>query len=544
MLSLFKKKTVIWLLLILVFGLSLRVYKLSELPLYGDELTMVYDSYSLLKTGKDQLGNAWPINFSMGEGRPAGYVYTSIPLVALFGTGAWGVRALSVLSGLGIMVVVYLVGKQLFSEKVGLMASFIISVSPWEMSLSRGGFEAHFALFLSLLGVCLFLSSRRQPSNLIWAVVAWGLTVHTYPTYRIILPMFLPVVLYFVGSSQKLVKLYGKKRLLLALFIFLFFTTTSFQQTFSSSSIDRVKRIGVFSDRELTEKLVQKINYERSIDSLGKVTVFFHNKPVERFKVLISNYFQIFSPQFLFLTGDGNPRHNMSEMGEFYWVEAFLMVVGLVFLVVKRERKKLILLSVWILVAPLASAITGGPHALRSAFLLPPLILLSATGVVEGLSLLPKRRLIILGLMTLWFFQFTLYLERVYFLAPQKHGRFWSEMAKTVSLVTMEQKEKYDLILLSDKIDNIEYAYQVYARLDPVGVISQNQKPIEMRGVKELKQFGNVLIGQFPDTEIFIKSLSGNILYIGDIAEKNRFSQFQILEAGDKTGGIVFCQKN
>ena len=137
----------------------------------------------------------------------------------------------------------------------------------------------------------------------------------------------------------------------------------------------------------------------------------------------------------------------MSEMGEFYWVEAFLMVVGLVFLVVKRERKKLILLSVWILVAPLASAITGGPHALRSAFLLPPLILLSATGVVEGLSLLPKRRLIILGLMTLWFFQFTLYLERVYFLAPQKHGRFWSEMAKTVSLVTMEQKEKYDLIL-------------------------------------------------------------------------------------------------
>jgi len=356
--------------------------------------------------------------------------------------------------------------------------------------------------------------------------------------------MFLPVVLYFVGSSQKLVKLYGKKRLLLALFIFLFFTTTSFQQTFSSSSIDRVKRIGVFSDRELTEKLVQKINYERSIDSLGKVTVFFHNKPVERFKVLISNYFQIFSPQFLFLTGDGNPRHNMSEMGEFYWVEAFLMVVGLVFLVVKRERKKLILLSVWILVAPLASAITGGPHALRSAFLLPPLILLSATGVVEGLSLLPKRRLIILGLMTLWFFQFTLYLERVYFLAPQKHGRFWSEMAKTVSLVTMEQKEKYDLILLSDKIDNIEYAYQVYARLDPVGVISQNQKPIEMRGVKELKQFGNVLIGQFPDTEIFIKSLSGNILYIGDIAEKNRFSQFQILEAGDKTGGIVFYQKN
>ena len=534
----------VWLLLILILGFFLRVYKLSQLPLYGDELTMVYDSYSLLKTGKDQLGNAWPINFSMGEGRPAGYVYASIPFVALFGPGVWGVRALSVLSGLGVIIAIYFVGKQLFSEKLGLVASFVASVSLWEISLSRGGFEAHLGLFLALWGVWLFLSSRRKPTNLIWAVVAWGLAVHTYPTYRVILPVFLPMMLYFVGGGQKLVRFYGKKNLVLALFLFLFFTVTSFQQTFSSSSIDRVKRIGVFSDRELTERLVQKINYERSIDSLGKLAVLFHNKPVERLEVLMSNYFQNFSSQFLFLTGDGNPRHNMSEMGEFYWVEVFLITLGLVFLVTKKKWRELVLLLAWILISPLASAITGGPHALRSAFLLPPLILLSAVGMVEGISLLPGRKFILFGIMVFWFFQFTLYLERIYFLAPQKHGRFWSEMAQTASWLTLKEKDKYDLILLSDRVDNIEYAYQVYAELDPVEVISQNQKPIEMRGVKELKQYGQVLIGQFPDTEVFIKNLSGRVLYLGDITEKNRFLQYQTLEAGDKTSGIVRFEKN
>lgn len=544
MLGWLKKKTIIWLLLILIFGLLLRVYKLTELPLYGDELTMVYDSYSLLKTGKDQLGNAWPINFSMGEGRPAGYVYASIPLVALFGPGVWGVRALSVLSGLGVIIVMYLVGKQLFSEKTGLVASFIASISMWEISLSRGGFEAHFGLFLALLGVWFFLVSRKKSSHLIWAVVAWGLAVHTYPTYRIVLPIFLPVMLYFVKSSQGLIKHYGRRHLLLAIFLFLFFTITSFQQTFSSSSIDRVRRLGVFSDRELTEKLVQKINYERSVNSLGNTMVLFHNKPIERFKVLVSNYLQNFSVQFLFLTGDGNPRHNMSEMGEFYWAEVLIMIAGLVFLITKEKWKELFLLIIWLLAAPLASAITGEPHALRSSFMLPPLILLSAVGIAGGLLLLSKHKIFTLALTFFWFFQFALYLERIYFLAPQKHGRFWSEMAKTVSFLASEQKGQYELVLLSDKIDNMEYAFQVYAQLDPREIIYQNQKPIEMSGVKELKRFGNVLIGQFPDTEVFINSLSGSVLYVGDVTEKNNFSQYQVIEAGDKTGAVIRFEKD
>ena len=78
------------LLAILILGFIIRVYKINSLPLYGDELTIVYDSYSILKTGMDQTGQFLPLTFKMGAGRPAGYVYGSIPVYSYFWTYCLG----------------------------------------------------------------------------------------------------------------------------------------------------------------------------------------------------------------------------------------------------------------------------------------------------------------------------------------------------------------------------------------------------------------------------------------------------------------------
>ncbi|KKS18270.1 MAG: hypothetical protein UU74_C0009G0001, partial [Candidatus Woesebacteria bacterium GW2011_GWA1_41_7] len=49
--------------------------------MYGDELTMVYDTYSISKTGMDATGQKLPLTFKMGAGRPGGYIYFSVPFV-------------------------------------------------------------------------------------------------------------------------------------------------------------------------------------------------------------------------------------------------------------------------------------------------------------------------------------------------------------------------------------------------------------------------------------------------------------------------------
>jgi len=192
-------KTKAILLIIILIGFILRVVNINNNPpsLYGDELTIILDANSLLHTGKDQLGNSFPLTFEMGAGRPAAYVYLSIPFVALFGPTALGVRILSVLSGIGIVFLMYLLGKEIFSKRVGVIAAAVTTVSPWDISLSRAGFEAHLALLLALLGIYCFIKAKEKSFLYPLSALSFGLTLHTYPTYKLTLPVFIPLLVWY-----------------------------------------------------------------------------------------------------------------------------------------------------------------------------------------------------------------------------------------------------------------------------------------------------------------------------------------------------------
>src|SRR3989339_617663 len=462
---------ILFLLGILLLGFTLRAYKVTQLPLYGDELTMVYDSYSLLKTGKDQTGASFPFTFKMGAGRPAGYVYFSIPFVAIFGPGAWGVRGLSVLSGLGIIILMYILGKKLFNEKVGQIASFLTSISMWDIYLSRGGFEAHFALFLAILGVTLFLYKKYIPMS-----IAWGLAIFTYPTFKLTLPLMFLTLLWFGGIKDTL-----KSKLFIAsLIILAVLGGFAINETLKGTSEERFSRLNIFSDLSLQQTIVQKVNGERNLSGLPDILKpVFYNKPFEYSRILLENYMENISANFLYLRGDRNPRHNPGEWGMLYLIELPLLFVGLYHLG-KNEKKKLVLLISWILIVPLATMLLGQTHALRNNFMIPPLILISAYAL-SNLSKILARLTVAIMLIQLVFV-----LEAVYFLAPNKFADFWSASAKEASFNAVENKNNYKNIVLSTKIDNIEYAYPVYAKIDPSLVIAQYGK--------YPKVYGNVII--------------------------------------------------
>ncbi len=497
------------LILILVLGFMLRIVDTNNNPpsLYGDELTIALDANSILHTGKDQLGNLFPLTFSMGAGRPAGYVYGSIPFVALFGPNALGVRMLSILSGMGIIFLLYLLGKRFFSPKVGLAAAFITAVSPWDISLSRGGFEAHFALFLALAGLYFFIGAKEKGIFYALSFLSFGLTFHTYPTYKISLALFLPLLLWYQGGGHK-------KYFLVGVAIFFLLGILALSQTFIGGSEDRFSEINIFSQEKLKEQIIQKINFERTITGLpDNLAPYFHNKPVEYAKILIENYLQNFSLDFLVLHGDRNPRHNMATMGEIYLAEMILIFFGILTLW-QKNRKILLFFLFWLMIAPVPTAIIDVPHALRSSFMLPPLLIISALGLHSLIN--KKKKMFVAGLFIIFLIQFAFFVQKLFFLAPNEYSRFWSYSAKKAAEVALENKEKYDFIILSDSIDNIEFAYPVYATLDPALIISQNQKRSKLRGFM-FKKFENVYIGYMPEAqaEVFLQSLEGSALYIG-----------------------------
>lgn len=526
-----------WLILIIIIAFFLRGFDIGNNPpaMYGDEVTMVYDTYSILKTGRDQYGNFLPLSFATGDGRPAGYVYFSIPFVALFGPTELGIRSLSVLSGVGVVLLMYYLGGLLVSKKIGLIASAITAVSPWGISISRGGFESNFALFLGLLGLYLFLNYQKKPWLLILAAVSFALAMHTYPTYKLTIPLFaLPVVWYVGGIKGLFTKKYFAYSAI-ALSILVLAASVILFQSFSRGSKDRFLSNYVFSQQDLYKNIVRQIDYDRNNDMLPSILpIVFHNKAIAYTVLLGESYIKNFSLDFLFLHGDKNPRHNMGTLGQLYVVEFLTVVFGFWFLLKHfREnnisRKSLFLFSIsWLSIAPIATAFLLDVHALRSSFMLPPLILVSALGFY---AIWQQNRYMKIIILVGFLIQFIFFLERMYFVSPNEFSRFWAYPAKQASLIAIQNKDKYDYIILTNRIDNVEFAYQAYGKVDPANVIAQNKQQAYLGEYRFKKLDGNIYIGALPMTtaEAFVKTLKGSVLYFDSVDETKYIDKYDLV---------------
>lgn len=543
------RKTTKFLLLIILLAAFLRFYQISENPkaMYGDGLTAVYDAYSILKTGGyDQKGNFMPLVFSLGGGRPGGYVYATVPFAAIFGPTALASRMVSVLSGIGIVLLIFLIGKQLVSENAGLMMAVLASLNPWELSLSRGPFETHFALFLTLLGFYSFLQGLKNKYWFLIFGIAFGLAPQTYSTYRLTIPLLVVLLLLW---TRKNVSGYIKKwTFLLAIIVIAASAILSVYLTISRGKEDRFDIINVFKDPTLRSTISEKVKGDRLLDSLSPtISSSIHTPQTELAGILAENYLRNLLPDFLFLHGDGQVRHNPAEMGGFFWVDILLLIIGVAYMY-KSNRKLLALLAGWILIAPVPTSLVGGAHALRSSLLLPPLLILTGTGLWRlwtDRKKLSSSSVVFSVLAVLFLIQFIYFFDRFYFVAPQKNSRAWSHPAKKAFLLAEKNRQKFDSIILSNDIDNMEFAYPAYAKLDPNLVIRQNQSPAKIGEFKFFK-YDNVYIGSLPNTRVmqFIKDLPGSVLYIGSAKEKEFLENHKIVRGFDKQEDLVLTAKD
>lgn len=543
-----KKIIIIILAAITLLGIILRVYQVTEVPMYGDELTLVEDAYSILKTGKDQTGESYPLTFSMRGGSPPGYVYFTIPRVWIFGTTELGVRAVSIASGVAFILLMYLLGAKLFSPEVGVAAAFLSAVSPWGINLSRGGFETNAALFLTVGGIVLFLYSQKRYLFWILGALCFCLAIFTYSTFKLLIPLILPILFWYLGGIKFFFSRKTLGYLIAATVVFLFSAGLLASQILSNNSERRFLSTNIFSQRDLKEVIIQKVNSERVINTLGSPSVLFHNKFVEYFNVLKDNYLNHFSLSYLFLKGDGNPRHNMTQTGEFYLAELALLLAAIVYFAKKNGySRELLMVSGWILISPLASAILGAPHALRSSFMLPPFLLVYSVGAVYLVrsSTNNRGRLLLYFVSGIFLIQFVFLVEKLYFVSPNKFANFWSYPAKKASEIAIESRANYDYVILSYSIDNIEYAYPVYAKVDPLAVIEQNTKKSDLGGVP-MKKYGNVYLGELAvkDLSKLENRLQGKILYIGayDLKDQPK-GKYETIYSLDKTPALMVFEQ-
>ena len=87
------KITLVALVLVVLLGFVLRFYKVVLDPpsLNWDEVSIGYNAYSILKTGRDEWGKFMPVHFkAYGEYKLPVQIYSSIPGIAIFGLNEFG----------------------------------------------------------------------------------------------------------------------------------------------------------------------------------------------------------------------------------------------------------------------------------------------------------------------------------------------------------------------------------------------------------------------------------------------------------------------
>lgn len=411
------KKSLIVLAVITLLGALLRFYKLGDIPvgLHRDEAILGYTAYSILKTGRDMSGSLLPLHLASFIYSPAGYSYASIPFIYIFGLTPFSTRFASALFGTLTIVVTFFLVHELLSQKksatpIALLASVVLSVSPWHINLSRTATENTIVVFFLTLGVLLYLLwiKNNQWICLLLSYISLGITLTLYQAPRAFLPLFIPL-LYI---------LYQKKwrGLLQNTALYSCFIMIPILLILSSPNLSlRLRTVSIFGTDQTKLITDEQIREDGVMHAPLLVTRVFHNKFIGYTHQFITNYFAHFSYPFLF-TDDVLPlRYKVPGATLLYLIELPLLFVGIWFLL-KNERKTAKFIIGWILFAPIGSALTFDdvPNLQRTLIVQPVLAFLIAYGIYSLMTLRRFMIPIIVALIALYSIQFASYLHAYY----------------------------------------------------------------------------------------------------------------------------------
>ena len=188
------------LILIIFLAFFLRFYKIDEIPpaLYWDEASLGYNAYSILKTARDEHGKFLPVTSfaAFGDYKPPGYIYLTVPSIAIFDLTEFAIRFPSAFFGVLTVIVTYLLARKLFeNESIAQLSAFFLAISPWHLQLSRAAFEANVALFFSLSGIYFFVKFARDHRLwLVIAVLSFLAAMYTFTGQRLFIPLILVIL--------------------------------------------------------------------------------------------------------------------------------------------------------------------------------------------------------------------------------------------------------------------------------------------------------------------------------------------------------------
>ena len=153
---------------LLIIAFFFRIIGISTRRIWYDE------AFSILFSEKGissmLLGTLTPTGTGTADIHPLGYYSILWGWIQLFERSLISVRSLSILAGLGIVILAYKIGAYLFHKKLGLLAAFFVALAPFQIHYAQEIRMYAFLGFWLLLALYAFLKGIKD-GDWRWGIV-------------------------------------------------------------------------------------------------------------------------------------------------------------------------------------------------------------------------------------------------------------------------------------------------------------------------------------------------------------------------------------
>ena len=182
-------RTVLILAAITGLGVFFRLYRLPSVPaeMTSDHAEKLLDVY-------DVLNGQRPIFFPRNTGREMVQFYLTAALIRFtpLTIGHLALKVGTALFGIVTVPLTYLLGRELYGRRVGLLAAFFLAVSHWHVAITRVGLRFPFTAAFAVPALYFLLRALKQNGRNDWlaAGLILGIGLHTYTAMRIVPVLF------------------------------------------------------------------------------------------------------------------------------------------------------------------------------------------------------------------------------------------------------------------------------------------------------------------------------------------------------------------
>lgn len=202
---------------ILLIALILRIIVAMHISPISDEMVHGTNAINIISSGVINEQNECPAWF-----------YLTDISYKLFGVNAFAGRFLSIFFGTLAVLLIYLIAKKLFNEKIALLSSFLLAISAYVITYTLMEMDEAMIFFV-LLSFYFFLKGMDNKQISYTSVILMGVAVLVKPialTFVPALAIYFLIMLYKeAGEARKIMLKKNTPRIILAIIILLLFAT-------------------------------------------------------------------------------------------------------------------------------------------------------------------------------------------------------------------------------------------------------------------------------------------------------------------------------